>query len=1400
MEYWRFWFLWLLSYSLLVASEVFPYEENKGHLDSLYNYRVILGKGELFLHRSGYRAVLFHPDSFPSDIHAYVPISLPYHIVDIEYLQANADSVYGLNRSPDYFNYFLGKDSRYWASQVYRYQQVYYHNLYPGIDLQWDVTEDGNLKNTWILFPGAHPAQIQIVWKGNVRLFLHQDGRLEIITSVGSFWELTPFAYQKKENQKIPIPCHFQLINDSTVSFQVGSYDSLQVLYIDPILIFSTFTGSYLDNWGFTATYDEQGNLYSGGIVSTYIANPPYTFPTSPGAYQTTYGGGNGSYSFTNDNLFYPSDIAIIKFDSTGTNRVWATLIGGSNNEQPHSIVASKTQELYVLGATRSSDFPTTSNAYDSTFNGVIDIVLIKISNDGTQLLTSTFVGGNYIDGVQKRTGNPLYHFYADDGRGEIDLDPDGNVWVVTNTLSNGLPTTSNALKDTLSGIQDGYIMKWDPTLTQLLYASYIGGNGLDALYNVEYSDLTQRIVLVGGTTSSDLFTSSSAVYPTYQGGVADGFIMTLDTAMNLLSATYFGTDSYDQIYHGEISSSGFLYIAGQTLGNLTPTPGTNSNPKGNLFFAKLPTTLDTVLILKRFGDNDTNNVELTYTAFLVDYCNNVYFSGWGGLLGNGSTSGLPITPDAIQSTTDGSDFYFAAFDSTLSQLKFASYFGGNGVEEHVDGGTSRFDPNGIIYQAICGGCGGSSATPTTPGAWSSTNNSPNCNNVAVKIAFELLTHANAQASFSIIDSIQGCAPYTVQFQNTSSNADAFLWDFGDGTTSTSPNPIHIYANPGIYTVKLVAYSASNPCIIPDSTFLTVIVYQSKNPDFDFPIVCDSLTVAFQNLTNSALTYLWIFGDGDTSFAENPVHTYIQPGYYSVSLITNPGSFCSDTITKLVTVPVTLPATFQLDTLPCVKEIQVSVLDTSYLTSATWIFDANDTLQGKQLAYTFSTYGMHQVTFIRESFGYCSDTAQASLGINPPAIASFTMNVIDSCLGKVLFINTSQNADSFFWDLGDSTQFTTTSLSSFSHQYPNYGYYPILLIAEPGIPTCADTLIDTFFVPRRTIALWDTSGEECSLNILFSAQNSVGAYFKWYINGIWVSDSMEFFYYFPQSDTYQVTLILFDSTLACSDTLTQELYIGNTSKAQFSVSDYLCNPTVHFQNESVYDTTRATSPVFLWFISDGSFYQDSVHLTHTFPDTGQYMIYLYVRPGTLCESVDSQLIAIQYLPSPTFKIEKIPCEAKYQLINTSSVGDSAFWELDEGYIANSWHAETPLYSTGGMKHIVLHLFDRTQGCESVADTLFYYSPVDFADVFIPNAFTPNGDGVNDRFEIIGEEADCFTEMYIFDRWGNLIHKTYSPALWWDGSYQNRPASEGVYVYLLRSERGFERAGTVTLLR
>src|SRR5690606_24730169 len=160
-------------------------------------------------------------------------------------------------------------------------------------------------------------------------------------------------------------------------------------LIIDPTIIFASLTGSFADNWGFTATYDAQGNLYAGGIVRGV------GYPTTLGAFQATYGGGQLGAAVGTD-----CDISISKFNAIGSTLVYSTYLGGQNNEMPHSLVVDQNNDLILVGKSNSTNYPVVTGNYDVTHNGEFDIVISKFNNAGTNLLASTYVGGSGDDGV----------------------------------------------------------------------------------------------------------------------------------------------------------------------------------------------------------------------------------------------------------------------------------------------------------------------------------------------------------------------------------------------------------------------------------------------------------------------------------------------------------------------------------------------------------------------------------------------------------------------------------------------------------------------------------------------------------------------------------------------------------------------------------------------------------------------------------------------------------------------------------------------------------------------------------------------------------------------------------------------------------------------------------------
>lgn len=803
----------------------FPFTENKGQWRSNIQYQADLPLGRLYLESNCLTYCFLnelphaHGLKEEEEHHNHASHNLKAHAYRIHFEGSNAKpNLVARHKSPDYASYFKGENA---TSFVHSYKTVTYQNLYSGIDLAF-YTQPQTIKYDFILQPGADPRQIQLRYEGVDNLFL-QSGRLVIRTSINEIQEAIPKAYQVINGKEKIVPCEYTLREGNTVAFEFPKgYNPSYPLVIDPVLVFGTLTGSTTDNWGFTATYDDEGNLYSGGIAFSF------GYPTSTGALQVGFAGGI-EYS-TDQSLWYDSDIAIIKYNATGTARIWATYLGGRDNEQPHSLIVNSNNELFMLGATRSNNFPVTLNAYDRTHNGGIDIVVTRFNANASQLLGSTYLGGRNDDGINLRGEqiNPLYKFYADDSRGEIILDREGNPIIASSSNSTDFPTL-NAVQTTLRGQQDAVIFKMASNLGGLQWSTYLGGNRLDAGYSLK-ADSNGDIYVVGGTNSvADFPITSDTWSPVYSGGVADGFIVHLrGTGGRILRGTYVGTSAYDQIYMVDLDAANNVYVVGQTEGNYPIRNAIFSVTNASQFITKFDPALRNIIFSTRFGSGRATP-DITVSAFLVDVCENIYVSGWGGLSRQnntryGSTLGMPITPDAYQRTTDGSDFYLIVIRKDAASLFYATYFGGRQSEEHVDGGTSRFDKRGIVYQSVCAGCGRNNDFPTTSGAWSRTNNSNNCNNGAFKLRVDLLEAALADFTPSVSG---GCSPLTVNFINRSAGAVSYSWDFGDGGTSSATNPTYTFRNPGRYIVRLVA---ENPNLCNKSDFTEKIIEVSPGP------------------------------------------------------------------------------------------------------------------------------------------------------------------------------------------------------------------------------------------------------------------------------------------------------------------------------------------------------------------------------------------------------------------------------------------------------------------------------------------------------------------------------------------------------------------------------------------
>ncbi len=1095
--------------------------ENKGQWNSAVNFKADIPSGAFFIEAKGFTVLQHNTDDLeklaefmhghdqPATAVAAITntfakaappsqkITLRSHAYRVSFAGALNNALVEPDKAlSTYNNYFIGNDPSKWKGNCKIYQAITYKNVYPNIDVRY-YTDAGTLKYDIVVRPGGNVNDIALKYDGVDKLEV-KNKELLISTSVGQVKELYPYTYQLQKGSRQTLDCRY-VVSENVVRFKVKEYVPNETIVIDPTLIFASFTGSSTDNWGYTATPGPDGSFFAGGI--SFGAG----YPVSTGAYDQVFNGGS------NEDSNGPYDIAIIKLSPDGAARIYATYLGGSGNEQPHSMICDAAGNLFIAG--RSSSF--TGNATQNYPTlvprigpaGGYDIVVTKLNAAGNALIGSLAIGGSKDDGVniRKKFDTPdgaetTRRNYGDDARSEVILDAAGNVLVASCTQSNDFYITPGALQTSFGGgSQDGVIMKLTSNLSAVMFSTFFGGKATDACFVLSINPLTGNLYVAGGTSSADLPGNKTGVLnATYQKGEVDGFVTQINpNGTGIIKTTYLGTDGNDLVYGIQFDKFGFPYVTGTTTGNWTVLNAAYSSTGGKQFISKLQPDLSAYVYSTVFGTNSPIP-NLSITAFLVDRCQNVYVSGWGGKFNhdrgypNAGTTGLPITTDAIQSTTDGNDFYFFVLEKNAVSQLFGSFYGQRGgFDDHVDGGTSRFDANGIIYQAICANCGGRSTPsvvfPTTPGVWSPRNGSSNCNEALVKIEMNFGgIGASVKATINgTLDTI-GCVPLTVTLTDTLAKGKSYVWNFGDGSpdvSQTSNTINHTYNTVGSFRVRLVSID-STTCNISDTAYTSVRVGNNTVvPNFVATKTggCQSFTFQFQNTTIAALptykptSFLWDYGDNTPPVRAGFVtttHTYPGPGTYNVRLLVDDTTFCNapDSVAKTVRLAVNVQARFDSPDKGCVpynaqfKNTSLGGIDFK------WDFGDGATSTDVNPSHIFGGIGTYNVKLIAIDTTTCNRTDTFSFPITvfsiPSAGFSFSPTPAEENR-PTNFTNFSSGATSYFWNFGDGR---SSDLANPTHQYNATGTYNACLIAI-NAAGCRDTFC--LDVPAVVLPLLD---------------------------------------------------------------------------------------------------------------------------------------------------------------------------------------------------------------------------------------------------------------------------------------------------------------------------------------
>ena len=996
-------FFIFLFLSSAVIGQSRGYVENKGQWDDDIVSRFYLINGTAWFYNDRVRISLLNEEDMHekhefSHDHPYEDNIISGHTYEMVFSVNGASSSELDKKHSDYINYFLGNDRSKWASRVGVHDELQYRNIAAGTDLFWSM-ENGQMKYTFILEAYTDPSTIGVEY-GAIRNIELEDGNLKISLPNLEVVEQSPYVYQLIDGIEVEVSSEFEL-NGNRVSYSLGDYDISQKLYIDPVVIASTNIGSTVNTWGHSATFDQFGNIVGGGR--------PFGqgYPTDTGSYQMNFAGG-------------PTDIGISKLNVDGSDLLWSTYIGGAtSDEYVHSIVVNGFNQVVVLGKTSSSDYPVSENAFDTTYNGAEDICLTVLSDSGDSIIGSTYVGGEANDGQ-----NIVSTSYAG-FKGEVVCDLYSNVYVASTSSSDTFPVTNGAFQTQRDSLQDAVVFKMTYNVSDMLFSTYLGTEANDAAFNLKPAK-DNSVYVTGATGSANFPVTTGAHDESFNFGNYDAFITRFDqNGENILHSTFIQSDSNgdDKGFFLQIDRYKDIYVLGSSQA-ITADTNKYAGPATGSFIRKYSPELDSLHWTSTF-------TSINQSAFLVDNCRNIYAAGNG--------PGLVDTVDNVQATQGG--FYVMVLTPEADTILMGSYYGAGG--SHVDGGTSRFDKRGAVYQATCS----SGYFPLTSTAWSGNQNGGTYDLTVFKIDMEVQA---AVANAQIAPNSVGCAPFTVNFTNFGSQGLSHFWDFKDGDTSNLQTPSHTFNDPGTYEVDYVIYDTGG-CVLSDTATLIVVVHDSAAPEIIVgPTECVDEVVL---TTNSAFAnYEWSTGEGTQSIAVD------SAGVYWLQITNSCGSY-SDT----VQVDFTLAYNFELPE-------DTGICDPNYLingpdSAANYLWSTGDTIQ----SLFIPTTGLY--TLIADN-GTCADTESVYITV---AYTNISSSDTVLCLDSAVFAVDNQ-VGSITWSTGDTTDSITIDSAGTYWVRLDNGYCIVVDTVEVVIdPLVLDIPEDTSICSPTILSAFDSS-------------------------------------------------------------------------------------------------------------------------------------------------------------------------------------------------------------------------------------------------------------------------------------------------------------------------------------
>jgi hypothetical protein len=566
-------------------------------------------------------------------------------VISERWVGGKVQAIKGEEELPPKVSYFIGNDPSKHRSGLSTYRYVSLGEVWSGVEVKLKATQK-TVEKLFYVQPGADPSKIVVQVDGAKGLKLSKDGEIIIKTGLGELKLSKPIAWQEKDGKKLPVEVSYKLIGKNRYSFVVAKADPSLPIVIDPILQ-ATYLGGAGDDAAYAIAISSTGEVYVAGDTNSTI------FPRTSGGAQENYGG--------------VLDVFVARLSADLRTLHQSTYLGGSRWDKAYALaIHPTTGDVYVAGRTDSKNFPKTTGGAQASYGGGLgDAFVTRLNSSLTQILQSTYLGGNDLDEANALTIHPTT----------------GEVYVAGVTNSTNFPRTSGGAQASNRGSDDAFVARLNSSLTQILQATYLGGSSRDYAHALAIHPTTGDVYVAGITWSTDFPGTFGGAQTTRGAGffAPDAFIARLNSGLTqILQATYLGGSDDDYAYALAIHpTTGDVYVAGTT--NSTDFPGTSGGAQTinadngtslDAFVARLNSSLTQILQATYLGGRRGDSA---IALAIHPTTGDVYVAG------TTNSTIFPRTSGGAQENYGGVlDVFVARLSADLRTLHQSTYLGGS--------------------------------------------------------------------------------------------------------------------------------------------------------------------------------------------------------------------------------------------------------------------------------------------------------------------------------------------------------------------------------------------------------------------------------------------------------------------------------------------------------------------------------------------------------------------------------------------------------------------------------------------------------------------------------------------------------------------------------------------------